>query len=220
MAGLSPRMRGNPLSERTDSIWRRSIPAYAGEPARMVLSSPMVRVYPRVCGGTGRGIAWGGWCRGLSPRMRGNLFPVCSLPRTARSIPAYAGEPIPQRRPDGWWRVYPRVCGGTRYPAAGQRAAWGLSPRMRGNPVSATSSTATSGSIPAYAGEPATTSHRKIGWPVYPRVCGGTRPGDSVHWRHWGLSPRMRGNPMQPGQYLRIFGSIPAYAGEPSPGKP
>ena len=29
---------------------------------------------------------------------------------------------------------------------------------------------------------------------VYPRVCGGTNPLDSVMMRPWGLSPRVRGN--------------------------
>ena len=51
---------------------------------------------------------------------------------------------------------------------------------------------------------------------VYPRVGGGTiKQGKGGRWR-WGLSPRGRGNPgLERGQ-LDPYGSIPAWAGEPS----
>ena len=90
--GLSPRMRGNPVGGGFTSRRRRSIPAYAGEPTtyRLALgkrwSIPAyagepttyrslyhsVRVYPRVCGGTGLPPPKPPPQRGLSPRMRGN----------------------------------------------------------------------------------------------------------------------------------------------------
>ena len=52
-AGLSPRVRGN-----RGAVWgrccrRRSIPACAGEPDAFYEVLGQVRVYPRVCGGTG-----------------------------------------------------------------------------------------------------------------------------------------------------------------------
>ena len=71
-AGLSPRMRGNlRLTAISDSL-RRSIPAYAGEPAQSAVPSSVGKVYPRVCGGTVIIRYYQRSPRGLSPRMRGN----------------------------------------------------------------------------------------------------------------------------------------------------
>ena len=51
-----------------------------------------------------------------------------------------------------------------------------------------------SGSIPARAGEPPTSSTFFRGDGVYPRACGGTSNFKHVLPRRWGLSPRVRGN--------------------------
>ena len=50
--GLSPRVRGNPDSDRPPPPSERSIPACAGEPARSRRRRRSAWVYPRVCGGT------------------------------------------------------------------------------------------------------------------------------------------------------------------------
>ena len=131
--GLSPRVRGNLAVKGGRYLYRRSIPACAGEPCcRCDVRCPQ-RVYPRVCGGTppitvllcrrvglprvcgGTGLEWSGAARrgGLSPRVRGN--PLCALPVliVLRSIPACAGEPNCRPPIDRIRQVYPRVCGGT-----------------------------------------------------------------------------------------------------------
>ena len=91
--GLSPRVRGNPLAGDGARRAVGSIPACAGEPPPPTLMTLMLRVYPRVCGGT----AWtASVCiseMGLSPRVRGNRGARVPLPLTAGSIPACAGEP-------------------------------------------------------------------------------------------------------------------------------
>ena len=51
---------------------------------------------------------------------------------------------------------------------------------------------------------------------VYPRACGGTGSNALVPSVGMGLSPRMRGNPIQVTPYSAMVGSIPAHAGEPS----
>ena len=111
--------------------------------------------------------------------------------------------------------VYPRVCGGTRPLLDIPPQGAGLSPRMRGNPGIAIASSTSTGSIPAYAGEPRNTLTPSLATPVYPRVCGGTSPAPARPTPPKGLSPRMRGNR----QRVRAAGqrgrSIPAYAGEP-----
>ena len=51
-------------------------------------------------------------------------------------------------------KVYPRVCGGTRYKGPPDYNPGGLSPRVRGNPWEPTGPYEGPGSIPACAGEP------------------------------------------------------------------
>ena len=74
LSGLSPRVRGNPGAWPGSSSRRRSIPACAGEPCRRPRRGVSTKVYPRVCGGTWRTPRSPSPWRGLSPRVRGNLF--------------------------------------------------------------------------------------------------------------------------------------------------
>ena len=90
-----------------------------------------------------------------------------------RSIPAWAGEPLPQVQALGHTWVYPRVGGGTR---------------------SGYSRTTFLGSIPAWAGEPSLKSPDPPPAKVYPRVGGGTKRNDTPGIDLAGLSPRGRGN--------------------------
>ena len=149
--------------------------------------------------------------------MRGNRAAYPTMTLAARSIPAYAGEPITASAPSPSWRVYPRVCGGTITGCSRRLYRRGLSPRMRGNQPHQISAPVSDGSIPAYAGEPRKwfSSPRRV--KVYPRVCGGTSAAIRKHGGGRGLSPRMRGNPVH--RKIRALnpGSIPAYAGEPPP---
>ena len=131
--GLSPRVRGNPTISAAAAEPDGSIPACAGEPRFPNPATAGAKVYPRVCGGTHWRGREGGNGRGLSPRVRGNRVLATDAVFAGGSIPACAGEP----RPSGWRRraarVYPRVCGGTRYALPARFPAWGLSPRVRGN---------------------------------------------------------------------------------------
>ena len=65
-------MRGNRCGSVAEANPVGSIPAYAGEPAAMVVMVVILRVYPRVCGGTDRAGLPRNGKHGLSPRMRGN----------------------------------------------------------------------------------------------------------------------------------------------------
>ena len=232
--GLSPRVRGNQRGQHQRGPHdNRSIPACAGEPSDQSLHdstthlqglSPRVRgnqcsvfgykggsekVYPRVCGGTDT----------LQSRSDANI--------SRRSIPACAGEP-----PSGGYSFL-TITKGSIPACAGEPSSpnllqchdvtLGLSPRVRGNLL--------------------LSYKRNVGFQdqVYPRVCGGTRsliewhasPGkhgsipacagepDTVSrsycHRLTGLSPRVRGNPLQrvASRPNGIQRSIPACAGEP-----
>ena len=65
-------MRGNPVVHYRLTAIDGSIPAYAGEPIVDLNEILLVRVYPRVCGGTYGFRRRAGLEVGLSPRMRGN----------------------------------------------------------------------------------------------------------------------------------------------------
>ena len=214
--GLSPRMRGNRLPMPYGDCQCRSIPAYAGEPARMKECHLGARVYPRVCGGTCIQRPACSAMRGLSPRMRGNRQTMFLPVPKGRSIPAYAGEPEPGVPGLCFTKVYPRVCGGTPTAAKAPYSCDGLSPRMRGNRSSLAVGAEHVRSIPAYAGEPVRGVPAYLARAVYPRVCGGTSRRLARNIPPRGLSPRMRGNPAASRHTADQTRSIPAYAGEPA----
>ena len=172
--GLSPRVRGNrPLLPLRKGC-RRSIPACAGEPVPFRFAQPALGVYPRVCGGTLPGYPWTMSGSGLSPRVRGNRRRRRRGRTGNGSIPACAGEPIPAAAKAASYRVYPRVCGGTMMRTRTRTRTAGLSPRVRGNRPSLSTSFSAPGSIPACAGEPRPRLPGAALPRVYPRVCGGT----------------------------------------------
>ena len=194
---------------------RGSIPACAGEPAFRRAARQSQKVYPRVCGGTGRRRRLTWKKRGLSPRVRGNPMGIMAARERRGSIPACAGEPRKPGPPTRGARVYPRVCGGTRPSGVPAKSGEGLSPRVRGNRRTVPRRRLPPGSIPACAGEPQLNAGLSVVQVVYPRVCGGTTSVSGSGGMKSGLSPRVRGNrhgstPSRPCQR-----SIPACAGEP-----
>ena len=208
-------MRGNQSASPVRCYVHGSIPACAGEPGRLAGSLLRPRVYPRVCGGTGRPCFLKNWIGGLSPRVRGNLEYSGAGIVSRGSIPACAGEPEPGTSPRSQAGVYPRVCGGTR---AAQRQGGqiaGLSPRVRGNPRRIFGEPVLVRSIPACAGEPVSATVLNASARVYPRVCGGTDEAKNAIDEYKGLSPRVRGNLAGFAFLDAHMGSIPACAGEP-----
>ena len=193
--GLSPRVRGNPDPRPDGHRKERSIPACTGEPPRTISTCPMPTVYPRVYGGNPSEKAVASGC--------------------VRSIPACTGEPHSSRSDNTSHRVYPRVYGGTG-PIHGQGLAInGLSPRVRGNPVSVNVARSALRSIPACTGEPTASLPAGVHVKVYPRVYGGTQLGRVAGNQALGLSPRVRGNLLKTSICAPFIRSIPACTGEP-----
>ena len=188
-------MRGSLARLRVGHVADGSIPACAGEPSRTSSVTSATWVYPRVVRG--------------SPAVR----PVPRRPRG--SIPACAGEPVIDWPSGISYSVYPRVCGGALTAREAADREGGLSPRVRGSPEEISASMSAFGSIPACAGEPPCRSmSTRAAW-VYPRVCGGARFGPMPLAPAMGLSPRVRGSPLQLDDGRPVIGSIPACAGEP-----
>ncbi len=213
--GLSPRVRGNQWQPDNDNDPARSIPACAGEPPGQLTGAFLVRVYPRVCGGTLHSVPRCPGRRGLSPRVRGNRRQTSGPSRQPWSIPACAGEPPPGRRGHRAVPVYPRVCGGTGLRLRAQATQKGLSPRVRGNLAVEDEVVGVAGSIPACAGEPLELTDIRVTDGVYPRVCGGTNIKIVPVGYGLGLSPRVRGNQYKDRAGRLWTRSIPACAGEP-----
>ena len=192
-AGLSPRVRGSPLTASNGSSLVRSIPASAGEPSIIQREKGADKVYPRECGGarvksdfrqkvTGLSPECGGAVLlheiemhrlGLSPRVRGSPISVSVSVSVSGSIPASAGEPLTAIAQSKGRGVYPRECGGAFTLAGATGDYEGLSPRVRGSLRRSADTDASRGSIPASAGEPLTDSAALPSVWVYPRECGG-----------------------------------------------
>ena len=220
VTGLSPRVRGNHFRSSHSHHFIGSIPAGAGEPLSGAVRHPGMRVYPRGCGGT---ILHGPTIhqkRGLSPRVRGNRRGGRAWRDLARSIPAGAGEPRFCRDSRHSTRVYPRGCGGTSKSNGSPAKCAGLSPRVRGNQFRHDWCPEHRRSIPAGAGEPSTPHQSPLSAAVYPRGCGGTDHTKDLARAVRGLSPRVRGNPVERVTESTETRSIPAGAGEPRPARP
>ena len=107
--------------------------------------------------------------------------------------------------------------GGTPLRLGLGKPLYGLSPRGRGNHRSSSQPNPYPRSIPAWAGEPDLARRIHLVCRVYPRVGGGTPSLTLTRWTSPGLSPRGRGNPVIDFDQVDLTGSIPAWAGEPSP---
>jgi len=213
--GLSPRVRGSPLSQSPLEANSGSIPACAGEPDSGYRNPCVPEVYPRVCGGAKIPAAGIPERRGLSPRVRGSQAGAIFAPASFGSIPACAGEPSCDAFTIYIPGVYPRVCGGAQIMPRVIRDIGGLSPRVRGSRRGDLASPNPFGSIPACAGEPRVNASFQTSLPVYPRVCGGATTSACSLLSSSGLSPRVRGSRRKISMVSLMSGSIPACAGEP-----
>ena len=151
---LSPRGRGNPVLAAAVGEIHGSIPAWAGQPTASCIHASFTRVYPRVGGATRPLWNQPRASHGLSPRGRGNRRHHRCHPPGQRSIPAWAGQPMPTA--PCWYlrRVYPRVGGATRGNLLNGVVMTGLSPRGRGNHADHHLVLGPFRSIPAWAGQP------------------------------------------------------------------
>ena len=140
---------------------------------------------------------------GLSPRTRGNPTRGRSRCWPCWSIPANAGEPVAAVVTSRAMEVYPRERGGTGRRCTRTRNGWGLSPRTRGNRLSAHAAKNGAALNVCSFRLPKTCSFRL---PLTARRACPVR----------GLSPRTRGNREIDKHTFRDSGSIPANAGEPS----
>ena len=215
VVGLSPRVRGNRDAQQQVSDKTGPIPACAGQPTPSASKSITARAYPRVCGATPHIPFELALRTGLSPRVRGNLQNSQDAASVMGPIPACAGQP---GRCYATWLglgAYPRVCGATGIWMMADTRPLGLSPRVRGNLCRNTSQKPCRGPIPACAGQPSLPAFCLFDSRAYPRVCGATAKHPWRYSSKVGLSPRVRGNPLNRIGTPAEEGPIPACAGQP-----
>ena len=193
--GLSPRVRGNLSHLIGPAIAVGTIPARTGEPRCSTRSHLRAEDYPRAYGGTKAGNGFTPACKGLSPRVRGNLERDDMITADLGTIPARTGEPA--------------------MPRCSSHPQEGLSPRVRGNLLDMSFPLLQDGTIPARTGEPDHLEVSRLHRRDYPRAYGGTELVGVKVVECVGLSPRVRGNPQQAPLPLPLGGTIPARTGEP-----
>ena len=154
---------------------------------------------------------------GPSPRGRGSHVAEARHERRVGSIPAWAGEPASFAPSAGAAGVHPRVGGGARSERPRPPPSTGPSPRGRGSRRRLEHEPAGRGSIPAWAGEPASAQAFLESEGVHPRVGGGAESERDEPFPSGGPSPRGRGSPNLCRIHSNHPRSIPAWAGEPRP---
>jgi len=153
-----------------------------------------------------------------SPRGRGSPPRASSNGCLWLSIPAWAGEPVHADIAKHMGGVDPRVGGGANADLTQFPASKGRSPRGRGSPPVIDGNGGTTGSIPAWAGEPLSRACPVATNKVDPRVGGGAHTPLRTGIQNKGRSPRGRGSLHRRVALFRGHGSIPAWAGEPATG--
>ena len=214
--GLSPRTRGNRSEGARRPQPGGTIPAHAGEPSPREGARPSRGDYPRARGGTDQARAGLDDAKGLSPRTRGNRVEVLQFVEDFGTIPAHAGEPSDGRAAPSSKGDYPRARGGTYRMSGFDAIGPGLSPRTRGNPSLSGGQLLRLGTIPAHAGEPGWSMRMSPARRDYPRARGGTQSINLATSYNSGLSPRTRGNRVEPSRRIALSRTIPAHAGEPA----
>ena len=111
MDGSSPRLRGTRIDGYVNGLFRRFIPASAGNTSDRARSQDHIPVHPRVCGEHNLGSNGFSNMNGSSPRLRGTQRHFQCYHECFRFIPASAGNTLHSSLICLETPVHPRVCG-------------------------------------------------------------------------------------------------------------
>ncbi len=191
--GSSPRARGTAQAMTLHRKERRFIPACAGNRPRRAGASANSEVHPRVRGEQVLGALAAMGAAGSSPRARGTGCAQPAENRSARFIPACAGNSVACAADRRGHSVHPRVRGEQNVDRQIANALRGSSPRARGT---------------------AALPHRVAGVFRFIPACAGNRESDTRSLSaNSGSSPRARGTAMVICRRVRFYRFIPACAG-------
>ena len=213
-SGSSPRVRGKRRRMSALSGCPRIIPARAGQTPRARDPRCPGPDHPRACGAnlaTDHGVRL---ADGSSPRVRGKLLFCSPEVKSARIIPARAGQTRSRRagsrcRPD-----HPRACGANDAPSATKSRTCGSSPRVRGKQGMGRHVRAARRIIPARAGQTVRRTWRARPGSDHPRACGANWSMPDKYRGGFGSSPRVRGKPWRMSSSSPHSRIIPARAGQ------
>ena len=170
--GSSPHMRGKLEVCSRRVVWRRIIPAHAGQTKITHLSNVFSTDHPRTCGANGTRVAISGQDSGSSPHMRGKQAAGVLEHAALRIIPAHAGQTDRFLVPLGPNTDHPRTCGANCMPCCTSPLAVGSSPHMRGKLRSHIRIVALERIIPAHAGQTRAMRAAAAFTSDHPRTCG------------------------------------------------
>ena len=213
-SSVYPRWRGEHAARLGKDVRdMRFIPAGAGNTLVESITSIFSSVYPRWRGehilpSTGQISP-----AGLSPLARGTRTDQKTARRTARFIPAGAGNTSRCRSCSGSGPVYPRWRGEHCLDGSCSRELCGLSPLARGTLTIAYLNTSPHRFIPAGAGNTAAASRPAGGDTVYPRWRGEHFFEICMMIDMMGLSPLARGTRRAANARSKLSRFIPAGAG-------
>ena len=173
--GLSPHLRGSPRDVRAGRDAHGPIPAPAGQPTPAMVGAHAYKAYPRTCGAADYPLRAPCGSQGLSPHLRGSLGQAARDPPHLGPIPAPAGQPRMGRSVRQVNKAYPRTCGAATANPLTMPDFRGLSPHLRGSPMTAANGSPLRRPIPAPAGQPASSRSAYFAARAYPRTCGAAR---------------------------------------------
>ena len=198
LAGSSPLMRGK-QDFGSYPLWEWGlIPAHAGKTSSRSTRRSSTTAHPRSCGENHRMKSVAASLMGSSPLMRGKRVDPGRAAMGHGLIPAHAGKTVVGGDHSVLLRAHPRSCGENSMPLIEGRLRWGSSPLMRGKLPHCSSSSPSTGLIPAHAGKtPAPRTRTGHPW-AHPRSCGENEIARAEDVNANGSSPLMRGKPGHP----------------------
>ena len=130
--GSSPHARGTQRHRRLLGLWRRFIPACAGNAVWLNAAPTRPTVHPRMCGERLTASITSRVASGSSPHVRGTQLRQLAPHHGQRFIPACAGNARSAAGRQGCLTVHPRMCGERTSNAARMYSSDGSSPHVRG----------------------------------------------------------------------------------------
>ena len=213
LTGSSPHARGTPHHSGLGCLGLGIIPACAGNTASSSLARLSSWDHPRM---RGEHLFPGQACgrpSGSSPHARGTRDSTPSIRFKCGIIPACAGNTRRSACRFGIIRDHPRMRGEHERSQHGSPQWTGSSPHARGTLSFRTSVRASTGIIPACAGNtPRAIGFSLSGWD-HPRMRGEHCGRNLGMLRFLGSSPHARGTPSHSVQHIVDTGIIPACAG-------
>ena len=206
-------MRGEVPPLRLCTIRTGIIPAGAGRSATSSQDVRAKRDHPRGCGEKLMAAAHPGWCRGSSPRVRGEGVKPLRPSGRKGIIPAGAGKSVKRDSHQAILRDHPRGCGEKFDLDDAPSVREGSSPRVRGKAPFLLLPFRSAGIIPAGAGKSLRRSGSMTMERDHPRGCGEKFSSPAPTPPQLGSSPRVRGEGQLSIEAGLWGGIIPAGAG-------